>query len=150
MTAYNRCKDEMHERGHTGSTVYLSSAAAAGALTQILLHPIFTVKTRLQLQLNTTTATAQQQRLPSSLVPIEARDNYAGTFNAVRRMVAEEGVVSLYRGIGPSMLLVSHGAIQFLACARAPPASPALRRRPRCGNRAPGGVRPLHTHGAAR
>ena len=29
-------------------------------------------------------------------------------------MVREEGALSLYRGMGPSMLLVSHGSVQFL------------------------------------
>ena len=118
MLAYNRSKDRLAERGFSGSSLYITAATVAGALTTMLLHPVFMVKTRLQLQLN---ASPQQQL--SGLVPVAQRDNYAGTFNAVRRMVAEEGVSTLYRGIGPSMLLVSHGSIQFLTCApaRAPP-----------------------------
>ena len=124
MCSYNRCKDVLHERGYSGSPLYIGAASVAGALTTMLLHPVFMVKTRLQLQLNTTAAAAQSGALPSSLLPVEARDNYAGAINAVRRMVQEEGVVSLYRGIGPSMLLVSHGAIQFLTCASPPPTRP--------------------------
>ena len=130
MYAYNRCKDSLADRGVSGSPLYLGAATVAGALTTMLLHPVFTVKTRLQLQmqiaepaaavgaLSAAPAAAQQQQQQqqlSKLVPASQRDNYSGTINAVRRMVAEEGLVSLYRGIGPSMLLVSHGSIQFLA-----------------------------------
>ena len=115
MLAYNRCKDALHERGHSGSPLYVCAATVAGALTTILLHPVFTGKTRLQLQFNTAALSQmQQQQPPPSLLPMSQRDNYAGFLNAVRRMVTEEGVSGLYRGIGPSMLLVSHGSIQFL------------------------------------
>ena len=114
MHMYNRSKDALHERGHTGSQLYIGAATVAGALTTLLLHPVFMVKTRMQLQMNTT-AGAASQPLPSGLLPLAQRDNYASSLNAVRRMVQDEGVLALYRGIGPSMLLVSHGSIQFLA-----------------------------------
>lgn len=119
MYAYNRCKDELAARGHrTGSALYLWSATFAGALTTLLLHPVFMVKTRLQLQLNVAPSAPQAGgagALPAELLPSAQRDNYRSAMNAVRRMVAEEGALSLYRGMGPSMLLVSHGTIQFLA-----------------------------------
>lgn len=134
MYSYNRLKGSLGEQGMQGSALYLSAAGAAGALTTLLLHPVFTVKTRLQLQLNLATdATAASApasaspsvasaggkpagaALPGSLLPASQRDNYTSSWTAVRRMIQEEGVLSLYRGFGPSMLLVSHGAIQFLA-----------------------------------
>ena len=36
------------------------------------------------------------------------------------RIVREEGALSLYRGLGPSLLLVSHGSLQArgLGCSR--------------------------------
>jgi len=52
---------------------------------------------------------------PRGLLPEAQRDNYSSSLVAVRRIVAEEGVASLYRGIGPSLLLVSHGSVQFLS-----------------------------------
>ena len=131
MYSYNRLKGTLGEQGMQGSALYLSAAGAAGALTTLLLHPVFTVKTRQQLQLNlaadVTAASApasavasggkqaSSAALPSSLLPASQRDNYTSSWTAVRRMIQEEGVLSLYRGFGPSMLLVSHGAIQFLA-----------------------------------
>jgi solute carrier family 25 folate transporter 32 len=134
MYAYNRCKDSFARRGDlTGSALYLSAATVAGTATTLLLHPVFMVKTRLQLQMNLSeqaaaAASASGAAAPANattagssgaaaarLLPVAQRDNYAGSVNAVRRIVAEEGVLSLYRGMGPSMLLVSHGSIQFLA-----------------------------------
>jgi hypothetical protein len=93
-----------------------------------VLHPVFLVKTRLQLQFHAaepaasagaagSSASAEAsaaRRGVSNVLPPAHRDNYAGAFNTVRRIVAEEGVLSLYRGIGPAMVLVSHGSIQFL------------------------------------
>ena len=110
MYAYSRCKTAFGSELQ-GSRLYIASATTAGAMTTLLLHPVFTVKTRLQLQLRV----AEGRRLEGSLLPAAQRDNYTGSVNAIRRMIAEEGVLSLYRGLGPSMLLVSHGSIQFLA-----------------------------------
>ena len=118
MYSYNRCKDTFAERGGlAGSSLYLSSATVAGTITTLLLHPVFTVKTRLQLQMAAPKAapTLADAASAARCLPEAQLDNYAGPVNAVRRMVTEEGVLSLYRGMGPSMLLVSHGSIQFLA-----------------------------------
>ena len=113
MYAYNRCKTALADRRVEGTRLYLMAATVAGAITTLLLHPVFTIKTRLQLQLRTDGPSSAT--LPSGLVPTAKRDNYASSLHAVRRMVEEEGMLSLYRGLGPSMLLVSHGSIQFLA-----------------------------------
>ena len=51
----------------------------------------------------------------SSLVPPALRRNYAGGVDAVRSMVRDEGLLSLYRGLGPSLLLVSHSSLQFVS-----------------------------------
>lgn len=112
--AYTACKKNFAENQVTGSALYLSAATVGGALTTMMLHPIFMIKTRLQLQLAARGSAAAAEVLPSTLLPAAQRDNYAGAWNAVTRMVREEGALSLYRGIGPSMLLVSHGSIQFL------------------------------------
>ena len=115
MYAYNSCKTALAQRQWAdGTQLYLTAATVAGAITTLLMHPVFTIKTRMQLQLNAHQP-AQAAGLPSSLVPMSKRDNYKGSLQAVRRMVEEEGALSLYRGMGPSMLLVSHGSIQFLA-----------------------------------
>ena len=120
------------------SAVYLGAASCAGSLTALAMHPVFTIKTRLQLQLAARAASpaaapaaaqaaaqaAARAASPASapaaapnVAPTAApqRDRYTGLTNTARRMVAEEGFLSLYRGLGASLILVSHGAIQFVA-----------------------------------
>jgi len=40
---------------------------------------------------------------------------YRGVFDAFYCIVREEGFLTLYRGIGPSLFLVSNGALQFMS-----------------------------------
>lgn len=76
------------------------SAASAGTLTVFATNPIWMVKTRLQVQ------------------PADGAARYRGVADAFRRIVAEEGVGALYRGIGPALSLVSNGALQFVVYER--------------------------------
>ncbi len=59
------------------------------------MNPIWLVKTRMQLQLT------------------ESSTNYRGAIHALRSIVAQDGVLGLYKGIVPALLLTSHGAVQF-------------------------------------
>ena len=126
MYFYALCKDRLAPYT-SGSALYLGAATVAGAVVTMIVHPIFTIKTRLQLQLTTTTTAAAATtaagsgggvaagQLPGTLVPAALRNDYRGLLDAALRMVREEGALSLYRGLGPSLLLVSHGSIQFVA-----------------------------------
>eukprot|EP00656_Telonema_subtile_P015584 TRINITY_DN18194_c0_g1_i1.p1 TRINITY_DN18194_c0_g1~~TRINITY_DN18194_c0_g1_i1.p1 ORF type:complete len:299 (-),score=66.55 TRINITY_DN18194_c0_g1_i1:20-916(-) len=73
----------------------------AGVITTSFTNPIWLVKTRLQLQ--------------QARGPVVGGDQYLyrGTLDAFRKIVKSDGVVGLWRGIGPALLLVSHGSIQF-------------------------------------
>uniref|UniRef100_A0A0E0KIP8 Uncharacterized protein n=1 Tax=Oryza punctata TaxID=4537 RepID=A0A0E0KIP8_ORYPU len=64
----------------------------------LFTNPIWLVKTRLQLQ-----------------TPRHHTSRYSGFSDALRTILKEEGWLALYRGIGPGLLLVTHGAIQFTA-----------------------------------
>jgi len=76
---------------------HLASAAQAGVLTSLITNPIWVVKTRIQIQSHAA-----------------GTKPYTGIVNAFSRMIREEGFLSLYRGIGPALSLVSNGAIQFM------------------------------------
>lgn len=76
---------------------HLLSGTAAGFLTSLATNPIWVVKVRLQLQ------SAQ----------VSHASHYTGFLDGLRSIAREEGVRGLYKGIGPSLWLVSHGAIQF-------------------------------------
>ncbi|KAL9241664.1 hypothetical protein vseg_015748 [Gypsophila vaccaria] len=77
---------------------HLAAAAEAGALVSFCTNPVWLIKTRLQLQ-----------------TPLHQTRRYSGVYDALRTILKEEGWTALYRGIGPSLFLVSHGAIQFTA-----------------------------------
>lgn len=80
---------------------HLLSGTFAGVVTSIATNPIWVVKVRLQLQ------PASPSFRRSRLRP------YDGFIDGLVTIVREEGVYGLYRGISPSLWLVSHGALQF-------------------------------------
>eukprot|EP00250_Pteridium_aquilinum_P012047 c20476_g1_i1 orf=158-1060(+) len=82
-----------------GAQLHLISAAEAGALVCLATNPFWLVKTRLQLQ-----SPGHGMHKP-----------YAGFTDALKSIVKDEGWRALYKGLGPSLLLVSHGSLQFMA-----------------------------------
>lgn len=76
------------------SLVHMISACGAGVLTATVTNPIWVVKTRIQM--------------------ISSKDcQYSGTADAFGKIMREEGIVGFYRGLGPSLVGVSHITIQF-------------------------------------
>ncbi|XP_010550434.2 PREDICTED: folate transporter 1, chloroplastic, partial [Tarenaya hassleriana] len=90
---YSRGRDEK-----LSPSLHLASAAEAGGLVCLCTNPIWLVKTRLQLQ-----------------TPLHQTRPYSGLYDAFRTILKEEGPRALYKGFVPSLVLVSHGAIQFTA-----------------------------------
>jgi solute carrier family 25 folate transporter 32 len=84
---------------HTASINFVS-AAAAGVISATLTNPIWLIKTRLQLQVSGSGDKAVR---------------YRGIMHCARCIVAEEGAAGLFRGLLPGLMLVSHGAVQFMA-----------------------------------
>ncbi|CAK9117164.1 unnamed protein product [Durusdinium trenchii] len=68
---------------------------AAGLATNVVVHPVFLIKTRLQLQ--------------------RGQAGYRGILHAVTTIAGEEGLQGFYRGFVPSLMLSSHGAILLVA-----------------------------------
>ena len=83
-----------------GPFAHLTCAAFSGTLATIFTNPFSMVKTRLQLQGKEVNTGARM---------------YRGVFDAFFRISREEGILTLYRGIGPSLVLVSNGALQFMS-----------------------------------
>eukprot|EP00949_MAST-11_sp_MAST-11-sp1_P004535 g4535.t1 len=86
----------------------LLCSCQAGAMTVMLTNPVWLVKTRMQLQV------ARSERIRLGLPETSSR-HYKGLVHALREIVRNEGPQGLYRGIVPALLLVSHGALQFVA-----------------------------------
>ncbi|OQS06710.1 mitochondrial folate transporter/carrier [Thraustotheca clavata] len=71
------------------------SGIQAGVLCVPLTNPIWLIKVRMQVQ--------------GTQVP------YKSVSDAFRRIVAEEGIAALYKGVVPALLLTTHGAFKFVA-----------------------------------
>ncbi|XVF59698.1 hypothetical protein PTKIN_Ptkin07bG0297000 [Pterospermum kingtungense] len=97
---YGRAKQRYSKNGEEKLSpgLHLASAAEAGALVSLCTNPIWLIKTRLQLQ-----------------NPLHQTRPYSGIYDALRTILREEGWTALYKGLGPGLLMVSHGAIQFTA-----------------------------------
>lgn len=86
------------------TSVLLLSSLNAGFATCMLTHPIWLVKTRLQLQHNV-------GKQANGASPV----SYRGTVDAFLKIARNEGVFrGLYAGLTPSLVLISHGVIHFV------------------------------------
>lgn len=86
-------------QGVETSLVHLLSAAVAGVTVATVTCPIWVVKTRMQLQ------ESGKDGRPK---------RYANSIDCLRKIVREEGLRALYRGLGASYLGVIEGTIQFV------------------------------------
>ena len=96
---YNAAKQhyqQLAERQQLSAVEYLGCAALSGSCVAALTNPVWVVKTRMFLD-SRVMAQSDQRLLP-----------------ALARLWREEGLRGLYRGFVPSVLGVSHGAVQFM------------------------------------
>ena len=131
FTCYNNAKARYrraHDLEHLPSHLHLASAAEAGLVVSLATNPIWVVKTRLQLQKKRDASATSN---PTAVRP------YRGFADALAQIARTEGVAGLYKGLGPSVFLVSHGALQFAAYerlrlwrTRTPSAETTTRERP--------------------
>ncbi|GET04181.1 mitochondrial NAD transporter [Rhizophagus clarus] len=84
--------------GRTGNhqwVVHIFAAMGAGATSTIVTNPLWVIKTRFMTQNERTTYM------------------YKNTFHAFKTIYATEGIRGFYKGLGPSLMGVSHVAVQF-------------------------------------
>ncbi|GAA5973978.1 hypothetical protein JCM11641_001253 [Rhodosporidiobolus odoratus] len=99
FTVYDQAKARLSEvRGPDDPLSHIAAAMVAGASGTILTNPLWVVKTRFM----------TQETSPSS-----PERRYRSTWDALRRIYAQEGVIAFYRGLLPSLFGVVHVAVQF-------------------------------------
>ena len=94
----------------------LLAAAEEGIGVSLLTNPIWVAKTRLALQERGGGAEAAPKAGGAGVnvqKPTKATVRYKGLIDCLYSIARNEGVSGLYKGLTPSLLLVSHGAIQF-------------------------------------
>eukprot|EP00884_Botryococcus_braunii_P010077 jgi/Botrbrau1/19070/Bobra.0785s0001.1 len=123
FAAYNSAKKRWQRWQQTSQLpphLHLLSATEAGCIVCCITNPVWVIKTRLQLQrrgLPAAAGVARHLARPARKWAGNAgalhSAPYRGFADAVKQILKEEGVGGFYRGLLPSLLLVSHGAIQF-------------------------------------
>ncbi|CAO3591366.1 unnamed protein product [Absidia cylindrospora] len=98
FTAYDYCKAhwgrEFDGTGHEW-LVHILSAMTAGATSTSLTNPLWVIKTRFM---------TQNDKTPY---------RYNNTIHAFQTIAAKEGIRGFYKGLGSSLIGVSHVAVQF-------------------------------------
>ncbi|CAE7407645.1 FOLT1, partial [Symbiodinium pilosum] len=103
MPIYSKLKQLAHaELGERSLATDGLCSLLAGGCTNLVVHPVFLVKTRLQLQRHSVEAGHPQLQ-------------YRGAMHAVSTIAKEEGLAGFYRGFGPSLMLCSHGAVLLVS-----------------------------------
>ena len=108
--------DDGASKNSISSGETLLAAAEAGIGVSLLTNPIWVAKTRLALQERGGGAEAAPKAGGAGVKvqkPTKATVRYKGLIDCLYSIARNEGVSGLYKGLTPSLLLVSHGAIQF-------------------------------------
>ncbi|KAL9956071.1 hypothetical protein ACROYT_G037492 [Oculina patagonica] len=104
---FNGLKTVFVGRGKTSSSLQdLLFGYLAGIVNVLMTTPLWVVNTRLKLQ----GATFRTKDLDSS----SKTRKYKGIIDGLRQISHEEGVLSLWSGTGPSLVLAGNPAIQFM------------------------------------
>lgn len=76
----------------------------SGIVMVAFTNPIWLIKLRLQLQMKRT----------SESLHVKKVIQYDGFLDAFRQIYKSEGILGLYKGTGPALLLTTHGGVQFV------------------------------------
>lgn len=93
---YDRDNDDLKRDADLSSWMYLSAGAISGTITSIATNPIWVIKTRMM-------STSGREA-----------NSYTSAVDGIRRLIRDEGIGGVWRGLMPSLFGVSQGAIYFM------------------------------------
>ncbi|QLQ78936.1 hypothetical protein HG537_0B02830 [Torulaspora globosa] len=96
ISGNDRHDDQLKRDADLSSWMYLSAGAISGVITSIATNPIWVIKTRIM-----------------STSGYEA-NSYTSAMDGIKRLIRDEGVRGVWRGLMPSLFGVSQGAIYFM------------------------------------
>ena len=97
-----------------GPIDHFSASCLAGACLVALTNPIWLIKTRLQLQNSQLLEQQLSQQQAGKQQQQKVKPAYRGLLHTAKTIIHEEGILALYKGSIPALMLVSHGGIQFV------------------------------------
>ncbi|GAB9474475.1 hypothetical protein Gpo141_00011598 [Globisporangium polare] len=119
MFFYQNAKERYARLADTGiiqgSWQYFFSALEAGIICVPITNPIWLIKVRMQVQTNVQLKHSTVLSGKDAAAKLAKNLPYRGISDAFRRIVAEEGVLALYKGVIPALFLTTHGAFKFVA-----------------------------------
>lgn len=79
-------------------------STASGVVMVFVTNPVWLIKLRLQLQMKRTSEHLHAKNVTQ----------YDGFVDAFRKIIKADGIMGLYKGTGPALILTSHGGVQFV------------------------------------
>ncbi|KAL0740143.1 hypothetical protein Bca4012_081656 [Brassica carinata] len=103
--------------GSVGMLSSLLVAALAGAVNVLMTNPIWVIVTRMQTHRKMpkdqkTISESPPSEIEEVMVPVEPRPY--GTFNTIRDVYDESGVTGFWKGVIPTLIMVSNPSMQFM------------------------------------
>uniref|UniRef100_K3X3X3 Mitochondrial folate transporter/carrier n=1 Tax=Globisporangium ultimum (strain ATCC 200006 / CBS 805.95 / DAOM BR144) TaxID=431595 RepID=K3X3X3_GLOUD len=119
MYFYQNAKERYARLADTGmiqgSWQYFFSGIEAGVICVPITNPIWLIKIRMQVQSSAQLKASTASAGKDAALKLAQNVPYRGITDAFRRIVAEEGVMALYKGVVPALFLTTHGAFKFVA-----------------------------------
>ncbi|KAL9651850.1 hypothetical protein ABK040_000197 [Willaertia magna] len=109
-----------HDEKQVSTLNHLVSSTLSGCIARLVLHPIDTVKSRLQVQitnpelLNKLKTPLLFEGASSSLQSAEINATYRSTFHAVKMILQYEGLRGFYKGLGASLIFTGPANTLYL------------------------------------
>ncbi|KAL3650237.1 hypothetical protein CASFOL_006640 [Castilleja foliolosa] len=113
LTAYERKKKGFGD-GSVGMLSSLMVAALSGCVNVLLTNPIWVVVTRMQTHTKKSQPNVTHSPSPEELILAAVEPPPFGTTHAIQEVYDEAGFLGFWKGVFPTLIMVSNPSIQFM------------------------------------